>query len=813
MACVKKLCKNEHYRCAYGACIRAELKCNKQADCHDRSDETELLCGSDDEVWAQIQGSCTDEEYQCSSGECIDVFAMCDGRPDCSDASDETVSACAHIICPDYSFRCGYGACISVEEVCNKIWDCADGSDELCSVDAKQYELAKDKDAETTTNSQTCRIPFEKSHLEVRHGNTKKLLSYFDKILKNETVEFRCSTGFELIGVDSLKCVNNNWYRQWPECKVSASYKLMRSAFSVCYENSAHCDNGDCIDQSDLCNGLKDCTDGSDETPARCFGRNCTDSEFQCKYGACIPIKSICDKRQHCADGSDETRLLCTKDEDDYYSILQGGCDYEDEELAECLSGECIPQAQLCDGIPHCSDRSDETLQMCAHIKCPNTDFSCAYGACIPSSAQCNGRVDCADGSDEMAEICRYVEAERAKHEEETNFDDSYEANIDKIEAIEEDRAVQAKEEAKHDDTADSADIDKIRKTAQEILSPTILTGVVYRRCTIPVDRVALRAILAAENATLKVGSQVNIGAIVTFSCDYAWQLVGGESELLCLPVGEWSTIVPRCEKRCPPQWSGISTTIKCTYHDDTVDCGTYHKPGTKAVLQCAQGYGPILQRAELRCGDDGEWDAPKFKCQPQCAIASSESVEPKKEMSVDIYKLRANEGRAQYLRFHWACKGTIISPKLVLTSALCFSYNDLPGIAANDPTIYSILTGSTEIGSFGQYEKRPNSHNVSEIILANGFDASDLEPPAIAVLVDYFVIFPAVVMPICMQFKRSCLDKTNKQFPVDSSSDMKGVAFSSDGCLVVIGHSELIYMDKYQQWLEIQVFRYKYLL
>lgn len=38
-------CPENWFRCAYGGCIRPELKCNSRLNCHDWSDEEESLCG------------------------------------------------------------------------------------------------------------------------------------------------------------------------------------------------------------------------------------------------------------------------------------------------------------------------------------------------------------------------------------------------------------------------------------------------------------------------------------------------------------------------------------------------------------------------------------------------------------------------------------------------------------------------------------------------------------------------------------------------------------------------------------------------
>lgn len=163
----------------------------------------------------------SEEEFQCDSGECIDEVDMCNGFADCLDASDETVNACAHLECSDASFRCAYGACLSLEQVGNQVWDCADGSDEPAVVvvitdTVKEVEKGKDE-----AKPDTCNIPYDRPYMLIslnKTGEMDKTLSTFNKILRNDTVFFKCLSGFDLIGVDHLKCVDNDWYRQWPKC-------------------------------------------------------------------------------------------------------------------------------------------------------------------------------------------------------------------------------------------------------------------------------------------------------------------------------------------------------------------------------------------------------------------------------------------------------------------------------------------------------------------------------------------------------------------------------------------------------------------
>ncbi|XP_029343828.1 modular serine protease isoform X3 [Acyrthosiphon pisum] len=69
------------------------------------------------------------------------------------------------------------------------------------------------------------------------------------------------------------------------------------------------CGSGECIDVSNTCNGIRDCSDGSDETSLLCETVLCpAQYTFRCKYGACISNKNICDGIEQCADGSDEEK-------------------------------------------------------------------------------------------------------------------------------------------------------------------------------------------------------------------------------------------------------------------------------------------------------------------------------------------------------------------------------------------------------------------------------------------------------------------------------------------------------------------------
>ncbi|XP_065369311.1 modular serine protease-like [Calliphora vicina] len=187
---------------------------------------------------------------------------------------------------------------------------------------------------------------------------------------------------------------------------ISVQVVFSGESSSRCPLYTWQCNNGQCIKSDELCDGNYDCDDKSDETVDECLLRPCPSYAFQCAYGACITGNYKCDGVINCVDGSDETEFLCNNNVN-YEKQLQGRCGFPLS--MECKSGECISNERVCDGREDCIDGSDETVQVCSFLKCPEYSFRCGYGACVTGLSACDGFKDCRDGSDEIASICSNI--------------------------------------------------------------------------------------------------------------------------------------------------------------------------------------------------------------------------------------------------------------------------------------------------------------------------------------------------------------------------------------------------------------------
>ncbi|CAI2347938.1 unnamed protein product [Caenorhabditis sp. 36 PRJEB53466] len=306
-------------------CLSAERLCDGVQNCPDGSDEA--ICSS----------TCTKEQFKCpGNNACLPLSAKCDGIRDCSDGSDE--KNCEK--CVKGAHKCGK-QCVKPSQVCDGLAQCADGSDE------------KECDCKTCS------------------GSEKALCDDGTCIMRSQVCDGKknCADG-----MDEQDCPGS--------CAIEAASTSSKTKRVMCADGNEYT-------EAEACSGLyEDC----EQRCPKCHPKltfTCPASSGNAKK--CIRRSKVCDGVRDCADGSDETDCTSARE-----------CE-ESKETQFVCDRKCLDSSRRCDGVYDCEDESDE--KGCA--KCPSDSIFCSSEKkCLPAYTRCNGAVDCADGSDEQKCSC-----------------------------------------------------------------------------------------------------------------------------------------------------------------------------------------------------------------------------------------------------------------------------------------------------------------------------------------------------------------------------------------------------------------------
>ncbi|CAJ0568186.1 unnamed protein product, partial [Mesorhabditis spiculigera] len=223
-------------------------------------------------------------------------------------------------------------------------------------------------------------------------------------VLRSETPRTQCQPPYNYQCTNGACISLGRTCNGVPDCSDGSDEEQRYCETRTCPDDYFLCTNRRCIDGTLRCNNIDDCGDASDEIGCPSLAASCDSGQFACPNGACINQTKVCDGQKDCPGVADESAETCPG-----LPIICRGV------RKKCPNTNiCIQPADLCDGYDDCGDKADEDKLFCMSQQCPQHYARCPNGRCIPENWQCDGDSDCgADAWDETHTNCTSPEGKK----------------------------------------------------------------------------------------------------------------------------------------------------------------------------------------------------------------------------------------------------------------------------------------------------------------------------------------------------------------------------------------------------------------
>uniref|UniRef100_T1JLT2 G-protein coupled receptors family 1 profile domain-containing protein n=1 Tax=Strigamia maritima TaxID=126957 RepID=T1JLT2_STRMM len=322
--------------------------------------------------------------------------------------ANELASTNLSELCPQDEFFCTVNVCIPKNLKCNGITECSNGKDE----------------------SDACQMSFFAMILALMRFCVKCLCAHIPTLNAITTFVF-LETRFAILSM-TVEITRTN--------KTVVMHR-------ACWFGEFSCNNGQCIQAALLCDGNRNCLDGSDENQCdieldyvRCSDqslihryfwcdewpdckdnhadelncRNCSLDEFQCSNTRCIKFANVCDMVCDCAYTCEDENNCQGQ-----YKIINTVLSWMPHNLTTvhaldipiCDSKStyfcpkttrCIHKTFICNSKNDCETNGESSDEFgCIYDNCSNNFIICDDGRCLPDFVQCDFIKHCTDGLDE----------------------------------------------------------------------------------------------------------------------------------------------------------------------------------------------------------------------------------------------------------------------------------------------------------------------------------------------------------------------------------------------------------------------------